>query len=74
MHPPACREKALPYFVGLNTQNPTFHQSFVKLEAPHANQAIEPIWQQKDDSAVFEPLLDSCVNRPTIKWKEQLLH
>jgi hypothetical protein len=71
MQHPACQEKVPSYFlVGLNTQNPTFNQSCVQLNAPYANQAMEPIWQHSDDSAAFEPP-DSCVDPATIEWKQQ---
>ncbi len=48
-HRPACRLKALPILDGITSQKPSFHQSFVQLNAPHANEAMESIWQQNDD-------------------------
>jgi hypothetical protein len=53
-HWPLCRQKAMPYLNGLNSQNPTFHQSYVDLDAQHVNQAMEPMWQQVDDPAAFK--------------------
>jgi hypothetical protein len=41
----------------LNEPNPPLHQPFVVLDAPHADESIEPmLWQQIDDSpTAFEP-------------------
>jgi hypothetical protein len=52
-HRPACRQKSLPILDGITTQKPTFHQSFVQLNAPHANEAMEPLWQQHDNPDTF---------------------
>ena len=72
-HRPVCWQKAHPsYFVGRNKPNPPLHQPFVVLDAPHANESMEPIWQHIDDSpTVFEPP-DLGVDAATIEWKEQL--
>jgi hypothetical protein len=34
-------------------QKPTVHQSFVQLDAPYADKAMVPIWQQNDDPDTF---------------------
>lgn len=39
---------------GLNSPNPVFFQSHVDLDAPNADQAMEPMWQQVDDPGAFE--------------------
>ncbi len=72
-HRPVCWQKAHPsYLVGRNKPNPPLHQPFVVLDAPHANESMEPIWQHIDDSpTVFEPP-DLGVDAATIEWKEQL--
>jgi hypothetical protein len=44
-HGPACSQKALPILDEITTQKPTFHQSFAQLNVPHANEAMDPIWQ-----------------------------
>jgi hypothetical protein len=56
-HRPACRQKSLPILDGITTQKPTFHQSIVQLDAPHADEAMEPIWQQNDDTDTFDASL-----------------
>ncbi len=48
-HRPACRLKALPILDGITSQKPSFHQSVVQLNAPHADEEMESIWQQNDD-------------------------
>ncbi len=53
-HRPACRQKSLPILDGITCQNPAFHQSFVQLDAPHADEDMEHIWQQNDDPSAFE--------------------
>ena len=72
-HRPVCWQKAHPsYLVGLNKPNAPFHQPFVVLDAPHADESMEPIWQQIDDSpTAFEPP-DLGVDAATIEWKQQL--
>jgi hypothetical protein len=52
-HWPACRQKSLPILDGISIQKPTVHQSFVLLDAPFADEAMEPIWQQNDDPDTF---------------------
>jgi hypothetical protein len=57
-HGPACHHKSLPILDGIRIQKPTVHQSFVQLDAPYANEAMEPMWQQNDDpdtSAALRP-------------------
>jgi hypothetical protein len=59
-HRPACRHKSLPILEGICIQKPTVHQSFVQLDAPYANKAIEPMWHQNDDHdtvAALHPFL-----------------
>jgi hypothetical protein len=51
----ACRQKSLPILDGICIQKPTVHQSFVQLDAPYADEAIEPIWQQ-NPIPIFSPL------------------
>jgi hypothetical protein len=48
-HRPACHQKSLPILNGICIQKPTVHQSFVQLDAPYADEAMEPMWQQNDD-------------------------
>jgi hypothetical protein len=55
-HQPACRQKSLPILDEISIQKPTFHQSFVQLDVPHADEAMEPIWQQNDDPDTFDAL------------------
>jgi hypothetical protein len=50
----ACRQKALPILDGITSQKPTFHQSSVQLDAPHADEAMEPIWHQNDRPDAFD--------------------
>jgi hypothetical protein len=52
-HRPACRQKSLP---GIRIQKPTVHQSFVQLDAPYADEAMEPMWHQNDDHDTFAAL------------------
>jgi hypothetical protein len=57
-HRPGCCQKSLPILDGIRIQKPTVHQSFVQLDAPYANEAMEPMWQQNDDpdtSAALQP-------------------
>ena len=55
-HRPGCRDKARPYFADSIPPNPpSFHQSFVQLNASHADQEMEPIWQQEEDPSAFDP-------------------
>jgi hypothetical protein len=51
---PACRQKALPILNGITSQKPTFHQSSVQLDAPDADEAMEPIWHQNNDPDAFD--------------------
>mgnify|MGYP000733260476 FL=1 len=54
-HRPACwQNKYFPILDGITTQKPTFHQSFVQLNAPHADEAMEPLWQQHDNPDTFD--------------------
>jgi hypothetical protein len=55
-HRPACRHKSLPILDGIRIQKPTVHQSFVQLDAPYADEAMEPMWQQNDDHDTFAAL------------------
>jgi hypothetical protein len=55
-HQPACRQKSLPILDGIRIQKPTVHQSFVQLDAPYADEAMEPMWQQNDDPDTFAAL------------------
>jgi hypothetical protein len=55
-HPPACRQKPLPILDGIRIQKPTVHQSFVQLDAPYTNEAMEPMWQQNNDPDTFAAL------------------
>jgi hypothetical protein len=55
-HRPACHQKSLPILDGIHIQKPTVHQSFVQLDAPYADEAMEPMWQQNDDTNTFPPL------------------
>jgi hypothetical protein len=41
---------------GICIQKPTAHQSFVQLDAPYADEAMEPMWQQNDDPDTFAAL------------------
>jgi hypothetical protein len=52
-HRPACRQKPLPILDGIRIQKPTVHQSFVQFDAPYADEAMEPMWQQNDDPDTF---------------------
>jgi hypothetical protein len=52
-HRPACRQKSLPILDGICIQKPTVHQSFVQLDAPYANEAMEPMWQQNNNPDTF---------------------
>jgi hypothetical protein len=53
-HWPACWQKYLPILDRITTQKPTFHQSFVQLNAPHADEAMEPVWQQHNNPDTFD--------------------
>jgi hypothetical protein len=53
-HQPACLQKSLLILDGISIEKPTVHQSFVQLDAPYADEAMEPIWQQNDDSDTFD--------------------
>jgi hypothetical protein len=53
-HQPACWQKYLPILDGITSQKPTFHQSFVQLNAPHADEAMEPLWQHHNDPDTFD--------------------
>jgi hypothetical protein len=55
-HRPACRQKSLPILDGITIQKPTVHQSFVQLDAPCADEAMEPMWHQNDDHNTFAAL------------------
>jgi hypothetical protein len=55
-HRLACRHKSLPILDGIRIQKPTVHQSFVQLDAPYADEAMEPMWHQKDDHDTFAAL------------------
>jgi hypothetical protein len=55
-HRPACRKKSLPILDGIRIQKPTIHQSFVQLDAPYADEAMELMWQQNDDNDTFAAL------------------
>jgi hypothetical protein len=55
-HRPACRHKSLPILDGIHIQKPTVHQSFVQLDAPCADEAMEPMWQQNNDPDTFAAL------------------
>jgi hypothetical protein len=50
-HRPACRQKSLPILDGISIQKPTVHQSFVQLDAPHADEAMESIWHNTFDAS-----------------------
>jgi hypothetical protein len=52
-HWPACWQKSLPNLDGISIQKPTVHQSFVQLDAPYVDEAMEPIWQQNDVPDTF---------------------
>ncbi len=69
-HRPACRAKALPFLDGVNTQRTPFHQSFVQLDEPHADEAMEPLWQQTADVNAFEPEAQ-CDEAANISFHEQ---
>jgi hypothetical protein len=61
-HRPACRHKSLPILDGIRIQKPTVHQSFVQLDAPYADEAMEPMRQQNnnpDTVAALPPFLDA---------------
>jgi hypothetical protein len=53
-HRRACCQKSLPILDGITIQKPTVHQSFVQLDAPYADEAMEPIWQQNNDPDTFD--------------------
>jgi hypothetical protein len=53
---PACRQKSLPILDGIRIQRPTVHQSFVQLDAPYADEAMEPLWQQNNNPDTFAAL------------------
>jgi hypothetical protein len=53
-HRPACRQKSI--LDGIRIQKPTVHQSFVQLDAPYADEAMEPLWQQNNDPDTFAAL------------------
>jgi hypothetical protein len=53
-HRPAWRQKSLPILDGITIQKPTVHQFYVQLDAPYADEAMEPIWQQNDDPDTFD--------------------
>jgi hypothetical protein len=55
-HRPACRQKSLPILDGIRIQKPTVHQSFVQLDAPYADEAMEPMWQQNNNPDTFAAL------------------
>jgi hypothetical protein len=55
-HRPACHQKSLPILDGIRIQKPTVHQSFVQLDAPYADEAMEPMWQQNDNPDTFAAL------------------
>jgi hypothetical protein len=55
-HQPACRQKSLPILDGICIQKPTVHQSFVQLDVPYADEAMEPMWQQNNDPNTFAAL------------------
>jgi hypothetical protein len=55
-HRPACCQKSLPILDGIHIQKPTVHQSFVQLDAPYADEAMEPLWQQNNDPDTFAAL------------------
>jgi hypothetical protein len=55
-HRPACRHKSLPILDGIRIRKPTVHQSFVQLDAPYADEAMEPMWHQNDDDDTFAAL------------------
>ena len=54
-HRPLCRPKSLPFLAGVKTKHAPLHQSFVQLDNPHADVAMEPMWHQHADSNAFEP-------------------
>jgi hypothetical protein len=57
-HWPACRQKSLPILDGIRIQKPIVHQSFVQLDAPYADEAMEPMWHQNNNNdtfAAFQP-------------------
>jgi hypothetical protein len=47
---------SLPILDGIRIQKPTAHQSFVQLDAPYADEAMEPMWQQNDNPDTFAAL------------------
>jgi hypothetical protein len=55
-HRLACCQKSLPILDGICIQKPTVHQSFVQLDAPYADEAMEPMWQQNDNPNTFAAL------------------
>jgi hypothetical protein len=52
----ACRQKSLPILDGIFIQQPTVHQFFVQLDAPYANEAMEPMCKQNDNQDTFAAL------------------
>jgi hypothetical protein len=72
---PACRQKSLPAILdGIRIQKPTVHQSFVQLDAPYADEAMEPMWHQNDDhntDAALQPFpvaVDLNVESETLQF------
>jgi hypothetical protein len=47
---------SLPILDGIRILKPTVHQSFVQLDAPYADAAMEPMWQQNNDPDTFAAL------------------
>jgi hypothetical protein len=68
-HRPACwQNKYFPILDGITKQKPTFHQSFVQVNAPHANEAMEPLWQQHGRR------VSACVVHATRLLEHPMLH
>jgi hypothetical protein len=55
-HRPACHQKSLLILDGICIQKPAVHQSFVQVDAPYADEAMEPMWQQNNDPDTFAAL------------------
>ena len=53
-HRPACEPKSSSLLVGVAAPIVSFHQSFVALDEPHADEAMEPLWQDTVDLNAFD--------------------
>jgi hypothetical protein len=53
---PVVRSLFLLLLDGICIQKPTIQQSFVQLDAPYADEAMEPMWPQNDNPDTFAAL------------------